>query len=487
MGFFEIFQGCIYIALCVDMDDERFEVVFHHGGRFERNGSLQYVGDLSILACDSDTWSYFEILGILKEMGYANVKEMWYSVGGGSVLEGRLELLSDDRGACHMVNIATLNYQVHLYVVHRVDEPQVVNMLEYHPIEDGAEVNVQNGSEVQVDVRVSEGPAEEDVGVNEGPVEVDVGVNEGPNFEDVMGSEGPAEVDVGVNEGRAEEDVRVSEGPVEVNVGVNEGPAEEDVRVSEGPAEVNVGVNKGPVEEDVRVSEGPAEVDVEVNEDPTEVDVEVEAEFEESVHEPDGNDFDVSSWDESVGDSFNEEELVDVSIHNEDDPLEDDQVEREVGIDEVDFSVPTAPRSNVEDRGLSDTDWESDSCNSVEYSDSSNTDRDTFGRLGIFSMPKSMQDYKWEVRTYFTEKEEFVEAIRTYGAHNGRKLKIFRNEKRRVCVKCLGANGTCNWYAYCVYRAAQSSWQLRTIINQHNCSREFNIRLMTSKWLSQRL
>jgi len=469
------------------MDDECFKVVFHHGGRFERNGSLQYVGDLSILACDPDTWSYFEILGILKEMGYANVKEMWYSVGGGSVLEGRLELLSDDRGACHMVNIATLNYQVHLYVVHRVDEPQVVNMLEYHPIEDGAEVNVQNGSEVQVDVRVSEGPAEEDVGVNEGPVEVDVGVNEGPNFEDVMGSEGPAEVDVGVNEGRAEEDVRVSEGPVEVNVGVNEGPAEEDVRVSEGPAEVNVGVNKGPVEEDVRVSEGPAEVDVEVNEDPTEVDVEVEAEFEESVHEPDGNDFDVSSWDESVGDSFNEEELVDVSIHNEDDPLEDDQVEREVGIDEVDFSVPTAPRSNVEDRGLSDTDWESDSCNSVEYSDSSNTDRDTFGRLGIFSMPKSMQDYKWEVRTYFTEKEEFVEAIRTYGAHNGRKLKIFRNEKRRVCVKCLGANGTCNWYAYCVYRAAQSSWQLRTIINQHNCSREFNIRLMTSKWLSQRL
>jgi len=389
-------------------------------------------------------------------MGYANVKEMWYSVGGGSVLEGRLELLSDDRGACHMVNIATLNGQVHFYVVHRVDEPQVVNMLEYHLIEDGAEVNVQFE------------------GDNEVVIEVDVGMHNGSEVQVDMGmSEGPAEVDMGVNEGPTEEDVRVSEGPGEVDVGVNESPTEGNVRVS-----------KGPVEEDVRVSEGPVEVDVEVNEGPTEVNLEVEAKFEKSVHELD---FDVSSWDESVGDSFNEEELVDVSIHNEDDPLEDDQVEGEVGIDEVDFSVPTAPRSNVEDRGLLDTDWESDSLNSVEYSDLSNTDKDTFGRFGIFSMPKSMQDYKWEVGTYFTKKEEFVEAIRTYGVHNGRKLKIFRNDKRRVCIKCLGANGTCNWYAYCGYRVAQSSWQLRTIINQHNCSREFNTRLMTSKWLSQRL
>ncbi|QCE07098.1 hypothetical protein DEO72_LG9g2114 [Vigna unguiculata] len=59
-----------------------------------------------------------------------------------------------------------------------------------------------------------------------------------------------------------------------------------------------------------------------VSEGYTEVDVDEEGDneddgIEEIVHEPD--EFDVSSWDESVGDSFNEEELVDVSIHNEDD------------------------------------------------------------------------------------------------------------------------------------------------------------------------
>jgi len=56
-------------------------------------------------------------------MGYVNIKEMWYIVDGGFVLEGRLELLSDDKGACHMVNISLLNGQVQLYVAHMVSEP----------------------------------------------------------------------------------------------------------------------------------------------------------------------------------------------------------------------------------------------------------------------------------------------------------------------------------------------------------------------------
>jgi len=154
------------------MDDSHFKVVFHRGGRFERNGSLQYVGQYSILACDPDRWSYFEILGILKEMGYANMKKMWYAVGGGSVLEGRLELLSDDRGACHMVNIVTLNGQVHLYVVHTVDEVEVVNMLEYHH-------DVEKG-DVQGDV--SEGVQsqnDEDGGEVDGGVQVENEDDEG--------------------------------------------------------------------------------------------------------------------------------------------------------------------------------------------------------------------------------------------------------------------------------------------------------------------
>jgi len=59
-----------------------------------------------MLACDLDRWSYFEIMGILREMGYVNIKDLWYKVSKSVVLENNLKMLSDDMGAMHMVNIA---------------------------------------------------------------------------------------------------------------------------------------------------------------------------------------------------------------------------------------------------------------------------------------------------------------------------------------------------------------------------------------------
>jgi len=44
-----------------------------------------------------------------------------------------------------MVNIATLNGHVHLYVVHTMDEVDVVNMLEYHPDVKEGELGGSNG------------------------------------------------------------------------------------------------------------------------------------------------------------------------------------------------------------------------------------------------------------------------------------------------------------------------------------------------------
>jgi len=49
-----------------------------------------------------------------------------------SILDDRLQLLCDDSGAMHMVNIARLNGEVHLFVEHSLSEPQVIEMLEYY-------------------------------------------------------------------------------------------------------------------------------------------------------------------------------------------------------------------------------------------------------------------------------------------------------------------------------------------------------------------
>ena len=83
LGFLSIWQGYKVRHIIVAMNDENFEVVFHHGGRFVNEGSLKYGGDSSTLLCDPNRCSFFEIMSILREMGYVNVKELWYSVGGG--------------------------------------------------------------------------------------------------------------------------------------------------------------------------------------------------------------------------------------------------------------------------------------------------------------------------------------------------------------------------------------------------------------------
>jgi len=184
------------------------------------------MGETNILACDPDRWSYFEILSVLKEMGYINVKERWCSVGGGSVLEGRLELLSDDKGASHMVNIGILNGQVHLYVVHMVSEPQIVHLLEYcgNEVAADAEVSVEGGGiaagvEVGKDARIGAAPE----------VDVEVGIADAAEVGEDSGIGAALEVDVEVGiAGAAEvrEDYGIG-GDLEVGVECENKSAEE--------------------------------------------------------------------------------------------------------------------------------------------------------------------------------------------------------------------------------------------------------------------
>ena len=121
---------CGYIFLCI-MGDDNFNVVFHHGGKFVNDGKLKYEGEVSRLSCGPDHWSYFEVMSILREMGYMGENELCYCVGGGSVLEDRSEILCDDRGAMNMVTLARLNGEVHLFVMHKMCEPEIIEMLEY--------------------------------------------------------------------------------------------------------------------------------------------------------------------------------------------------------------------------------------------------------------------------------------------------------------------------------------------------------------------
>jgi len=105
------------------MAEGYFQLMVHHSGTF---CDARYVsGDTSTWSCDDDRLSYFEILGILKEIGFLTIQEMWYSRGGCEELENRLEVLVDDGGAIEMLKIANTHGEVHLFLVHVVSEAEV--------------------------------------------------------------------------------------------------------------------------------------------------------------------------------------------------------------------------------------------------------------------------------------------------------------------------------------------------------------------------
>ncbi|CAK8532808.1 unnamed protein product [Lathyrus sativus] len=60
------------------MSDDRLECVIHHGGGFDEFNRYGYNGLEEIWQVDPDFWSYFEILGGLKDLGYPKVESLWY-------------------------------------------------------------------------------------------------------------------------------------------------------------------------------------------------------------------------------------------------------------------------------------------------------------------------------------------------------------------------------------------------------------------------
>ncbi|WVZ17681.1 hypothetical protein V8G54_010663 [Vigna mungo] len=190
-------------------------------------------------------------------------------------------------------------------------------------------------------------------------------------------------------------------------------------------------------------------------------DVQEDDDEDEGGH--DGNDeggqdaADDEDEDADDGEYEDEDENVDDSISEESESLVDVRVECDMRTSKGQPCSPKGECSMTSDndsmhdvRGLSDIEWVSDELDSGP--DSEDDDASIPKTLfPTFSMPKSLGEYKWEVGTYFTDKKEFTDAIRTYAFSNGRNLKLIKNDKKRVTIKCLGGNEKCKWYAYCAY------------------------------------
>ena len=294
-------------------------------------------------------------------------------------------------------------------------------------------------------------------------------------------------------EGEMDDEVAGEDVEVEVEVG-DEVKGDNEIGGQDVQVEVQV-CDEVEVEGDNEVAGENVEVEVEVGD-------QVEVEGDNEVVDED----EVVNYDEIASSSNSEgggvEELraglVDVhvnvvsGVHN----IIEGIVEVEMGLneeksDEADNELVrgrhTQPKSF--DRGLSDDQWESNDLVSLEDSENDGEGHEvaSCGPFGTFVMPKSMAGYKWEVGTTFTNQHQFKEAIRTCVVDAGRNLKFVKNDNRRVRVKCIGSQGQCTRTTFCAYLVSCNTWQLRKIVDVHTCSKEFNIKIINLKWLSDSL
>ncbi|KAG2400419.1 uncharacterized protein HKW66_Vig0097270 [Vigna angularis] len=103
------------------MGNDMFQVVVHHGGTLIKEFPFKYIGgEIVYWDVDPDKWCYFGVLGSLKDLGYMEVKELYYNI------QHVLHKLDDDKEAMNMMKVANYLGKVNLYVVHGVDEPAIV-------------------------------------------------------------------------------------------------------------------------------------------------------------------------------------------------------------------------------------------------------------------------------------------------------------------------------------------------------------------------
>ena len=309
---------------------------------------------------------FFEIKGKLKEMGYHAVKELWYKVGKGSVLQNKLKLLCDDKGALHMADIARRNGNVHLFIVHIVSEAEVVdNFLEYYPLGDD---NIETG---HGNVKV-QGEMDCDsacVGGNNGEAELQDGGNNDKEVHSEQSDGGDKVVDPELQDDANNETCK-------------------DGMEDDGNNPDEVGYDKVDGGDKVH-DDGNNEACKDRMDDDVQGDM-------QGRHDEGVEDVEVHSWtklEPHIADGTGDQELeglVDVNVAYDGDATDDHNLCE----DSVEVDLYVSEGSQESKMGLSDNEWVSDHLDSGEESEETvGKEENTKSSFMNFRMPINMEDY----------------------------------------------------------------------------------------------
>jgi hypothetical protein len=405
-----------------------FECVIHYGGYFRNRENLEYVGKDTTWRCDSDKWSYWELIDILEGKGVnrSDIIGMWYHDPINHLGLGLREI-KDDKDAMKLSEISLQHGTVNVYcdngpnyVLGRGKYDEEVGDNDHHEVVRESNPIVQHDQTVQNLNPILAVHVENDV------------------HSEIFGDHHDLDSDGEVRS--VSSDTEFRSGGRQVSY-VSDENAEDDYYVQPivpPNGEGNSGGSVSVVQVKEKKKRGRPRKD---------------NGKKKVVHE------------------YNDDVLSDKTLYEEMD---------------VDNEVTQVRK----DRGLSDDEGDADEveCDGADNvdGDSDNDDGDLMDgvKFPTFKMLKDMTDYKWETGTYFVSKKEFIDAIRTYSVHSGRKCAFYKNDGRRMRVRC---DDGCPWNAYCAKLPHEGTWQLRKIVGPHTCAREPRVNLITSEWLSHKL
>ncbi|XP_031130637.1 uncharacterized protein LOC116032282 [Ipomoea triloba] len=148
-------------------------------------------------------------------------------------------------------------------------------------------------------------------------------------------------------------------------------------------------------------------------------------------------------------------------------PLNMDE-EGDVGVSMESESVKTehpVVKPNMKDPEF---EFESESVKSINFSDDASlmeSDNDGDSKWPIFRAATDMKDLEFTLGMTFATKQEFREAVQSYGFKNGKDIKTPRNDKERVVVEC--AQPGCTWRIGLRKVVNSHSWRILNMVDMH--------------------
>ncbi|KAH7846022.1 hypothetical protein Vadar_008846 [Vaccinium darrowii] len=200
------------------------------------------------------------------------------------------------------------------------------------------------------------------------------------------------------------------------------------------------------------------------------------------------DDSDTNEYDPDSESSNSDDEEFNESDYelDDDDGLLDTNVEKGV---QTGVSEHAYVENEVPDLGdLADLDGESEDTEEFDsgYS-SSDTDDGRAPKVKkkknvIFNEKVDMVNPVFSVGMDFKTHAIFRDAVKQHSIKLGKKIKFVKSDRKKVQAVCYGRKA-CPWFIYAAYVKANGVFRVKHYINNHTCTRSYNVPWISTKWI----